>query len=259
MFFQYFLQNRPFEVDIDFWLDFGANMPPFSLQKSIKIGSKLELGRHRIFDRFLHWFFIDFPSIWDANLELCWPLRLLQDASKTPPRRLPRRSARHFSLQRWFLPIVGRFCSMFDCFWIVFLLIFQRFLVDFGLVLERFCFIIYCSSGASPTAYIFRWWACTGLSCSSRCLSCTQTQSTGYAASRKFVNILEWPVWERKFGISERICDSQLQVTDSDGFSAGFHARKKRASVDVINSRVRSKDSKYIFYRTHFSDTIHNI
>ena len=33
-------------------------------------------------------FFIDFPSIWDANLELCWPLRCAQDASKTPPRRL---------------------------------------------------------------------------------------------------------------------------------------------------------------------------
>ena len=87
-------------LSIDFWFDFGANMPPFSLRKSIKIASKLELGRHRFFDWFLHWYFIDFPSIWDANLELCWPLRLLQDASKTPPRRLPRRSARHVSLQR---------------------------------------------------------------------------------------------------------------------------------------------------------------
>ena len=54
-------------------------------------------------------FFIDFPSIWDANLELCWPLRLLQDASKTPPRRLPRRSARHFSLLVDFWSIFGRF------------------------------------------------------------------------------------------------------------------------------------------------------
>ena len=134
--FQYFLQNRPFEVDIDFWFDFGANMPPFSFQKSIKIGSKLELGRHRFFDRFLHWFFIDFPSIWDANLELCWPLRLLQDASKTPPRRLPRRSARHFSL-------LVDFWSIFNRFWVDFWLIFYWFLVDLGLIFERFWSIIF--------------------------------------------------------------------------------------------------------------------
>ena len=137
MVFQYFLQNRPFEVDIDFWLDFGANMPPFSFQKSIKIGSKLELGRHRIFDRFLHWFFIDFPSIWDANLELCWPLRLLQDASKTPPRRLPRRSARHFSLQRWFWSIFGRW-SMFDWFSIDFRSILDWHLIGFRSVVWSF-------------------------------------------------------------------------------------------------------------------------
>ena len=51
---------------------------------------------------------IDFPSIWDANLGLCWPLRRAQYASKTPPRRLQRRSARHFSLQRWCWSIFGR-------------------------------------------------------------------------------------------------------------------------------------------------------
>ena len=33
-------------------------------------------------------FFIDFPSIWVANLGLCWALRHAQDASKTLPRRL---------------------------------------------------------------------------------------------------------------------------------------------------------------------------
>ena len=32
--------------------------------------------------------FIDFPSIWVANLGLCWALRHAQDASKTLPRRL---------------------------------------------------------------------------------------------------------------------------------------------------------------------------
>ena len=151
MVFQYFLQNRPFEVDIDFWLDFGANMPPFSLQKSIKIGSKLELGRHRIFDRFLHWFFIDFPSIWDANLELCWPLRLPQDASKTPPRRLPRRSARHFSLLVDFLSIFVRFLidfgSIFGWFSIDFWLIWGWFLKGFGQVFSNdlsWFWVVFC-------------------------------------------------------------------------------------------------------------------
>ena len=82
--------NRPiknFRFVYRFLLDVGANMPPFSFQKSTNIAEELELGSHRIFVWFLHGFVIDFPSIWDANLELCWSLRLLQDASKTPPRR----------------------------------------------------------------------------------------------------------------------------------------------------------------------------
>ena len=33
-------------------MDFGANMLPFSLQKSTKIGSKINLGRHQLFVRF---------------------------------------------------------------------------------------------------------------------------------------------------------------------------------------------------------------
>ena len=43
-----------------FFIDFGANMPPFSLQKSTNTASKIDLGRHHFFDRFLHRFFIDF-------------------------------------------------------------------------------------------------------------------------------------------------------------------------------------------------------
>ena len=49
-------------------------MPPCSLQKTTKIVSKIDLGRHQFFDRFLHRFFIDFCSIWEANLAPCWPL-----------------------------------------------------------------------------------------------------------------------------------------------------------------------------------------
>ena len=37
-----------------FFIDFGTNMPPFSLQKSTKIAPKIDLGRHHFFDRFLH-------------------------------------------------------------------------------------------------------------------------------------------------------------------------------------------------------------
>ena len=82
--FHKFLHNRPFEVGIDFWSDLGANMLPFPLQKSTKNASKLELGRHQFFDGFLH------------------------------PRRLPTRSARLFSLQRWFWLISGRFLLDFE-------------------------------------------------------------------------------------------------------------------------------------------------
>ena len=83
---QMIVQVFGFEVGIDFWSDLGANMPSFSLQKHTKNALKLELGRHQFFDGFLHRFFIDFPSIWEANLGLCWPLRRAQDASKTAPK-----------------------------------------------------------------------------------------------------------------------------------------------------------------------------
>ena len=110
-------------------------MPPFSLQKPTKNAKKLELGRHQFFDGFLHRFFIDFPSIWEANLGLCWPLRRAQDASKRPPRWLPRRSAWHFAILFEFWWILNRFLvdswSILDWFWLDFWLIFHRFLVRF--------------------------------------------------------------------------------------------------------------------------------
>ena len=57
-----------------FFFDFGANMPPFSLQKSTNILPKIDPKMHHFFDRFLHRFFFDFGSIFEANLEPCWPL-----------------------------------------------------------------------------------------------------------------------------------------------------------------------------------------
>ena len=80
-------------------------------------------------------FFNDLGSTLEANLELCWPLRRTQDASKTPPRRLPRRSARHFSLLVDFCSVVVRFLidfwSIFKWFSIDFLLIWDWFLKGF--------------------------------------------------------------------------------------------------------------------------------
>ena len=67
-------QKIAFRILHRFFIDFGANMPPFSLQKSTKIASNIDLGRHHFFDRFWHRFFIDFCSIWEANLAPCWPL-----------------------------------------------------------------------------------------------------------------------------------------------------------------------------------------
>ena len=49
-------------------------MPPFPLPKSTKIASKPYLGRHRFFDGFPHWYFLDCCSILEANLAPCWPL-----------------------------------------------------------------------------------------------------------------------------------------------------------------------------------------
>ena len=133
--FRYRLQNRPFEVGIDFWSDLGANMPPFSFQKPIKNALKLELGRHHFFDGFLHRFSIDFPSIWEANLGLCWLLRRAQDASKRPPRWLPSRSAGHFAILIDFSWILDNLLmdswSNLDWFWFDVWMIFHRLLVRF--------------------------------------------------------------------------------------------------------------------------------
>ena len=52
------LQKSPFEIKIDFWFDVNATLLPFSLLKSIKLASKLDLGRHQLFDRCLHRFLL---------------------------------------------------------------------------------------------------------------------------------------------------------------------------------------------------------
>ena len=68
-----FLKSH-FDVHMDFWFDFGANLAPFWLPKSSKILPKIDPKRHQFFDRFLHRFFIDFGSFLEANLGPCWRL-----------------------------------------------------------------------------------------------------------------------------------------------------------------------------------------
>ena len=139
-------------------------MPPFSFQKPTKNALKLELGRHQFFDGFLHRFFIDFPSIWEANLGLCWPLRRAQDASKRPPRWLPRRSASHFSILIGFWWILDGFLvdfwwifdSIFDWFsidfWSGFWSVFCSFLINFSTIFDLLArFLVDCSSAVAGT------------------------------------------------------------------------------------------------------------
>ena len=59
-------------------------MRPFSIKKSTKIVPKIDLERHRFFDRFWHRFFIDLGSIWGPILRPCWPLFRAQNG---PPSR----------------------------------------------------------------------------------------------------------------------------------------------------------------------------
>ena len=51
-------QKIAFRILHRFFIEFDANMPPFSLQKSTKIASNIDLGRHQMFDRFLHYFLL---------------------------------------------------------------------------------------------------------------------------------------------------------------------------------------------------------
>ena len=63
---------------------------------------------------------MDFPSIWAANLGLCWPLRRAQDASKTAPKT---KCVTFFDFDRILMDF-GLICC--------------RFLVDFCLILVQF-------------------------------------------------------------------------------------------------------------------------
>ena len=67
-----FWTNRPFEVNIYFKSNLGANLLPFCLRKSIKIDRKVDPKSNPKFDRFVDRFFNDFGSIWGAKLRPCW-------------------------------------------------------------------------------------------------------------------------------------------------------------------------------------------
>ena len=61
-----------FEVDIDFWYNFGANMVSFWLPKSAQSVSKIYSKMHQFLDRFWYRIFKDSGNIFEPNLGPCW-------------------------------------------------------------------------------------------------------------------------------------------------------------------------------------------
>ena len=125
-----------FSAKIDFGSDFNANLPPFSLPKSIKIASKIDLERHQNFDGFLHRFFIHFDSILGAKLAPSWPLKSHQSHPKCFPRRTwePESAQTPSKPRCW--SIVDGFLVDFDWVSIDFLSIFDWFSIDFRSILD---------------------------------------------------------------------------------------------------------------------------
>ena len=131
LFFVGFRENRPFEVNIDFLHNFGANLAPFSFPKSINIQKKSFLKC--IY--FLIDFCIDVFSIWAQFWEPTWrhvgpmlaTISLLR-AAQTPPKTRLEARIRPDPLQT---SICIYFWSIFDRFSNDFRSIFRCFLVRF--------------------------------------------------------------------------------------------------------------------------------
>ena len=91
-FFPHFLQNRPFEVETDFGSDLGANLPPFSLPKSIKVRFLMASIDYAIWASIFMPFWDQLGPILGFNLDPSWfpgaPQIASQDAfgSQNPPR-----------------------------------------------------------------------------------------------------------------------------------------------------------------------------
>ena len=110
-------------------------MLPLSFQKSIKIVWKLEVRRHRLFDRFSHGFIFRFS--FDLGRQLGAMLapktlpRRLQDGSQDEVRDIFRSSGDvgRFWIELWLI---------FNWCWVSFWLIFDWVLIYFGLIIYRF-------------------------------------------------------------------------------------------------------------------------
>ena len=119
--FFFFSKKSPFEVDIDFWSDFDANLAPCWAQKSIKIRPEIDLKKHQNFDRFRDRIF----SIFGANLAPIWLQLEAQDGPKSEnvgPKSFGAAPKKRFGIR----PSISR------PFWTVLASILERPGVDFG-------------------------------------------------------------------------------------------------------------------------------
>ena len=85
------MENPLFAIDGDFGSDFGSNLAPFWCPRSTKIFQKYDLKRHQKFDRFLHRFFFEFPSVSRPKTAPGAPQRVPrrpQEAAKRPPKNI---------------------------------------------------------------------------------------------------------------------------------------------------------------------------
>ena len=80
-------EKSAFQVNIDFRSHFGAKLPPFLDQKSVKIRSKIDPKRHQKNDRVLDRIFGHLGSILGAKLGPCWRLFRPKFAQRPPKTR----------------------------------------------------------------------------------------------------------------------------------------------------------------------------
>ena len=91
-----FLENRSFEVDIDCWSHFGANLAPFWDQKSIKIQEEIDSKMHPKNKRFLDRFVLHVGAILVPKSCQLGSQDLYLGPQEAPKKRVPGNIFRYF-------------------------------------------------------------------------------------------------------------------------------------------------------------------